>query len=318
MKDFYVSKTDSNKYSTINDALTAAEILGDEPVTIHIEPGIYKERIEVKKPYLTLVGEGKNSEDVVITESYYANMPYEDGLKRGTFRSYSVLIDTHDFTARNITFRNDAGDGRVVGQAVAVYADGDKIIFDNCRLCAHQDTLFTGPLPPKELQSNGFIGPKQFAPRVNGRQLYTHCYIEGDVDFIFGSATAYFEECEIHSLSRDEAVNGYCTAPSTPEGQEYGYVFDKCSFTSNCADRTVYLGRPWRNFAKTVLINCELGAHIKEEGFHDWNKEAAHETMFFAEYKSTGYGAAGKRADYCHTIPEEQSSHYSRTNVLGF
>lgn len=314
--EFHVSKNGSATYKTINEALAAAKSYKDEPVTIFIAPGVYKERLEIKKPFLTLAKEGDG--EVVITESYYARMKMEDGSNRGTFRTYTMLIDTHDFTANDITIRNDAGPGDEVGQAVAVYADGDRITFNNCRLIGSQDTLFTGPLPPKELQPNGFIGPKQFDPRINGRQYYNHCYICGDVDFIFGSATAYFEECEIYSINRNKEVNGYCTAPSTPEGQEFGYVFESCKFTSNCQDSTVYLSRPWRNFAKSVFLNCELGAHIKPEGIHDWNKPDAHATVYYAEYNSKGPGSVGNRVDFFQMLNSDQATIYSRNNVLGF
>ena len=88
--------------------------------------------------------------ETVITYNLGAKMEMEDGSRRGTFRSYSVLIDTHDFTARNLTFENSAGLGALVGQALALYVDGDRILFDRCRMLASQDTIFTGPLPPKE------------------------------------------------------------------------------------------------------------------------------------------------------------------------
>lgn len=137
-----------------------------------------------------------------------------------------------------------------MGQALALYVDGDRILFDRCRMLASQDTIFTGPLPPKEIEPNGFIGPKQYAPRINGRHYYKDCFIRGDIDFIFGSATAYFENCELYSQDIGREINGYVTAASTPEGQEYGYVFEGCHFTGNCPPRSVYLGRPWRNLQK--------------------------------------------------------------------
>ena len=132
---------------------------------------------------------------------------------------------------------------------------------------------------------------------------YKNCRIFGTVDFIFGSATAYFEDCELISLNdrkeetaQDPAaesgeqkeaapVLGYVTAPSTPQGQKYGYVFRNCAFTGpDCPDETCYLGRPWRNYARCVLIDCKIGRHIRKEGWHDWGKERAEETTFFAEY----------------------------------
>ena len=312
-----VDPSGKGDFTTINDALDSVEAVNDNmPVRIELAPGEYYERLEIIRPHVTLVGEDPDT--TCITHSLYALMLMEDGTKRGTFRSYSVFVDANDFTAENITFENASGDGRDVGQALAIYSEGDMVKYINCCFLGCQDTIFTGPLPPKELKPGGFIGPKQFAPRVNGRQYYKDCFIRGDVDFIFGSATAYFENCEIFSNNRGEEINGYVTAPSTPEGQEYGYVFESCHFTSNCPANSVYLGRPWRNYAKAVFLNCEMDGHIRHEGFHDWNKEATHETAYWAEYNSTGEGAKGERAPWVHKLTDEEAAHYSRMNVLGF
>lgn len=235
-----VDQSGKGDFTTINDALDSIEELDENiPVRIELAPGEYYERLEILRPHITLVGE--NADTTFITHSLYAFMLMADGTKRGTFRSYSVLIDTNDFTAENITFENASGDGGEVGQALAIYSEGDMIKYINCCFLGCQDTIFTGPLPPKELQPGGFIGPKQFAPRINGRQYYKDCFIRGDIDFIFGSSTAYFENCEIFSNNRGKEINGYVTAPSTPEGQEYGYVFEGCHFTSNCPADSVYL-----------------------------------------------------------------------------
>ncbi len=328
----YVSNETPEKYPndfhTISDAIASIPEDNKEHITIFIRKGTYKEKLVINKPYITL--EGEDVEDTIITYDDYANMIMEDGSKRGTFRSYSVLIDTHDFTAKNIIFENSAGFGREVGQALALYVDGDRIIFDNCYFIASQDTLFTAPLPPTAFQVGGFTGPKEFAERINGRHYYHNCFIRGDVDFIFGSATAYFDHCEIFSQKTDDLpaaeqeseqkVYGYVTAASTAEGQDYGYVFNECKLTSNCPKKSVYLGRPWRSFAKTIFINCELGEHIKDEGWHDWNKPDAHDTMLYAEYNSTGAGAIaikeGKRAPFSKQLSTEEASLYTKEKVL--
>lgn len=135
----------------------------------------------------------------------------------------------------------------------------DRLLFEDCRFLGSQDTLFTAPLPPKEIEPNGFIGPKQQAPRIHGRHCYRHCYIEGDIDFIFGSATAYFEECEFFSKHIDQDINGYVTAASTPKDQKYGYVINACRFTSNCPPHSVYLGRPWRDPNRNRKLEVLLG-----------------------------------------------------------
>lgn len=280
---------------------------------------------------------GESSAHTVISYDDYALDLMEDGSKRGTFRTYTLFIDTHDVTLQHLTIENASGNSATHGQAIALYADGDRLMIDSCRLLGHQDTLFTGPLPEKERQPGGFIGPKQFAPRINGRQYYKNCYICGDIDFIFGSATAYFEHCTIESLLRTKTsaqsdalsdtsafplIQGYVTAASTPKGQAYGYVFSDCRFTSkDCPAGSVYLGRPWRDYAKTILISCELGAHIHPAGFHDWNRENTHDTVYYAEYASfpatSDYRPLSDRADFVQNLNEQQAGYFAKELVLG-
>ena len=327
MKNIIVSGNvcSETAYPTISAAINSISPDNMEPVTISIEPGIYREKLTIDRPYITFVGTGADSSEVVLTYDDYAYDLMPDGMKRGTFRSYSVLIDTHNITMRNLTIENASGDSATHGQALALYADGDRLFFENIRLLSHQDTLFTGPLPPKEKEPNGFIGPKQFAPRINGRQYYKNCYICGDVDFIFGSATAYFEDCTIESLARfygedayengNAKIQGYVTAASTAEGQKYGYVFSNCKLISNdCADASVYLGRPWREFAKTVFLNCSFGPHIHPERFHDWNKKNAHDTIFYAEYQNEPLPQTA--APFVKYLSKDMLSAYTKEAVL--
>ena len=268
-------------FSSVNEAVQAAKS-GD---TIFVSSGTYRERVEVTKPHITLIGEDMNN--TVIEYGLYARM-IVDGEKLGTFRSYTMLVNTDNFVCRNITVANTAGFGDDVGQAIAVYAEGDSITFEDCRILGHQDTLFTGPLPFREIEKGGFRGPTEFAERRTVHQTYKRCYIEGEVDFIFGSASAYFEECELFSIDCGKEINGFVTAASTYEGTDYGYVFNRCKFTGNCPEGTVYLGRPWRNFAQTVLVNCEIGGHINDELFHDWNKTDARKTVQYGIYNCHG------------------------------
>ena len=320
IKELYVSSDTDKDFRTVSDAVAAARGYSGMKVIIYIAAGVYNERICVEQDNVSLIG----AEDGVtkITYSHYANEVMPEGDKRGTFRTASVFIDSDDFYASNITFSNEAGQGDIVGQAIAMYADGDRLIFENCRFDGFQDTLFTAPLPKKEIQPGGFKGPKQYAPRKVGRHLYKDCYIAGNIDFIFGGAVAYFENCEIFSKKRGEDISGrpqgYIIAPSTFEGQKYGYVFNKCRFTSDCPDASCYLGRPWRNFAKCVIINSDIGAHIRGEGWDDWNKKEAWDTMFFAEYNNSGAGAGMARAPYVRMLTSQQAREYTRENVLGF
>lgn len=308
-----VAKDGSGDYTSVQEAIDS---ITSVPETVFIKNGIYKERVEIHKDNITLIGE--NADGTVITNNYYAFMPMEDGSKRGTFRSYTFFVQANHFNAYNITFENSAGFGKKVGQAIAVYAEGDDLVFKNCHMLGHQDTLFTGPLPMKEKQPGGFVGPTEFAPRIPGRQLYEDCFISGEVDFIFGSAICYFKNCELYALNRNEAINSYYTAPSTYEGQKYGYVFESCSFSGNCPPRTTMLSRPWRIYAKVVLIRCDLSEQVSETGFHDWNKPESHETCYYAEYACTGKGyVPERRPDYVHQLTEREAGEYTREKVFG-
>lgn len=322
-----------------------AQELDVAPVVIHIAPGVYREQLVVERPNVTFLGE--DAENTVIVYGLSAFEVLENGEKRGTFRTASVRIDAQDFNARNITFSNDAGFGHTVGQALALYVDGDRCCFENCRFLGSQDTLFTAPLPLKEAQPGGFRGPGEFKPRILGRHYYKNCFIQGDVDFIFGGGICYFENCTLYSRMPEDRGNeqnkdmqttdgqnagsgkaqtteknspppvyGYVTAASTPEGQPFGYVFENCRLTSNCPEGTVYLGRPWREFAKTVFLRCYMGSHIHPEGWKDWGKPHGH--FYYGEYGCYGPGAVtDQRVDFSHQLTEKEAAEYTREQVLG-
>lgn len=307
-----VAKDNSGDFETVQEAIDS---ITTNEETIFIKKGIYKERIEIKKPFITIIGEDVN--ETKITEGYYALMKMDDGTNRGTFRSYTALFNADNLTIKNLTIENSSGFGTEVGQAIAVYAEGDMIQFENCRMLGHQDTLFTGPLPKEEKQKGGFLGPTEFSARKINRQIYENCYICGEIDFIFGSATAYFKDCELYALNRNMEINSYYTAPSTYEEQEFGYVFEGCRFTGNCPPRTVMLSRPWRIYAKAVFLHCEMSEQITEVGYHDWNKPESHETSYYAEYQCIGDGyVPQKRAPYIHQLTDEEALKYTKENIL--
>lgn len=326
--NLYVSKTTADdSFSSVSEALNSPLAQGTEALTIYIAPGNYKEKLEITRSNLTLIGQGDLPSDVILTYDDYAFAQMPDGSKRGTFRSYSVFLDASNVTVKNLTIENNSGDENTHGQAIALYAEGDSLFFENVRLLGRQDTLFTGPLPPKEVQAGGFIGPKQFAPRINGRQLYKNCYICGNVDFIFGSATAVFDHCTIESLSHNEdasSIQGYVAAPSTPQGQKYGYLFLHCDFISNeCGANTCYLMRPWREYAKSVFIDCTMGPHIHSDGFHDWNKPSSHENGLFAVYHNksatsdhTIISDFMPHADFATFLTDEEAAYYSNIKEI--
>lgn len=168
---FEVSPERAGAYHSISKALEAIDEScpnDGRPVTIHIEPGEYRERVEIHRPHVTI--EGETADSVRIVGSLGAKMPSEDGSgvdgTLGTFRTYTVLVDADDVRLENLTIENDAGDGREVGQAIALYADGDRLVVDACCIKGHQDTLFLGPLPPHE--ANGRVYRTQTSMRRAG------------------------------------------------------------------------------------------------------------------------------------------------------
>lgn len=303
-----VSADGSGDFRKIQDAIDRVPENNKEEVAIYIKNGIYKEKLTIHKPYITLIGE--EAEKTVLTYDDYARKQLPDGKEIGTFGSYSTYIGGNDFTARNITFENSAGSGEQVGQALAVYVDADRARFKNCRFLGRQDTLFTGPKPanPGEEGETAVKGPRQY---------YESCYIEGDVDFIFGSATAVFYKCEIVSLNRNKEINGYITAAATGENERFGYVFIDCSLIANVTPESVYLGRPWRKYANVVFINCWMGHHIIRSGWDNWRDPEREKTVRYMEFGSKGPGSKlDERVKWSRILTEEQAVGYTVVGIL--
>lgn len=292
------------------------------PAVIHIAPGVYREKLVLERPYVTL--EGSGAEETVLVYGDHALQILEDGSKRGTFRTATLRVHTHDVVLRHMTVQNDAGCGRLVGQAIALYADGDRLKLEYCRLLGSQDTLFTAPLPMQEAQPGGFIGPGQHLPRTLGRQYYEHCHIQGDVDFIFGGGICYFEDCDIFAAKaplpppespEGQFIYGYLTAASTFKERPYGYVFHRCRLLGDCPKGSVYLGRPWREYARTVYLECYMGEHIHPAGWADWGKPHRH--FYYGEYACYGPGSDTRlRAGFSCQLTEQEAETYSAETVL--
>lgn len=298
--DIVVAQDGTGDYMTVQEAIDAAPDYSHEKITtIFIKEGIYKERVIIPHNKFRLHISGAGQGKTIITWNDYAERVMENGLKVGTSGSASIYIHASYITFEDITFENSAGNSKEIAQAVAVFTDGDFLFFHRCSFLGNQDTLYTYGRYGKD----GGIK----------RNYYLDCYIEGTTDFIFGTSIALFENCTIHSKK-----NSYVTAASTIEGQKYGYVFRNCRLTAAPGITKCYLGRPWRPFAKTVFIDCELGSHILPEGWHNWNKPDAEKTSFYAEYGSTGPGAASKaeRVKWCHFLKEKQLSDYSFEKIM--
>ena len=286
--NLYVAADGSAPFKSVQATIMAVPSGSqDNPVIIHLAPGTYKELIYLQreKRFFRLVGQ--DATNTVLSFNLFAGLTNAEGKPIGTFKTPSTTIDADDFSAENLTFENSAGP---VGQALAIRVDGDRASFRHCRFLGRQDTILLN----------------------RGRQYFDGCYICGDVDFIFGAATAWFEKCEIHAL-RD----GYLTAASTPVDSPFGFVFSHCQITGEPGVKT-FLGRPWRIYASTLYLNCDLAGVVRPEGWNDWKKPEAHTATRYAEFNSTGDGASPtNRPGWTRQLTEADAKKVTVEKVLG-
>jgi Pectin methylesterase len=277
------------QFKTVQGAINAAATgTATNPTVIRVKSGTYKELIYIQreKRFLHLIGE--NATNTILTYDLNARMPGHDGKPIGTFRTASTLIDADDLTAENIAFENSADP---VGQALAIRIDGDRITFRNCRFLGWQDTILAN----------------------RGRHYFENCYIAGHVDFIFGGATCWFENCRVHSL-RD----GYLTAASTPANQPFGFVFSNCKITAEGSEVKTYLGRPWRGYASVTYLNTEMAAAIGPQGWDNWRDPAREKTARFSEYHSSGPGFdSAARVKWARQLTDAEAKEFTLDKVLG-
>lgn len=290
--DATVAADGSAEFKSVQAAIDAAPSNRKNFYYIYIKKGVYKEVITIPqdKPYIYLIGE--DSSRTLLTYDNYAKKLDATGKEYGTSGSASFFVLGSFFVAEKITFSNTAGIN--AGQALAININSELSAFKNCRFLGHQDTWFAG---------NGT------------RQYLKHCFIQGSVDFIFGGSSAFFEKCELQSTRA-----GYITAASTPDAQQYGYVFDQCKLTAvpTVKEQSVYLGRPWRPSAHVVYLNCDMGKHIKKEGWHNWGNQSNERTAFYGEYQSRGAGyQVDKRVPWSRQLTTDEVEKYSLTQVIG-
>ena len=270
-----VSRDGTGNFRTLQEAIESARAFMDYTVTIYVKNGVYKEKVIVPSWVENIDIIGEDRDKTIITYDDHANIN-----KMGTFRTYTVKVEGSDITFKNLTIENNAAQ---LGQAVALHTEGDRLKFSNCRILGNQDTIYTGA---------------KFT-----RLYFKDCYIDGTTDFIFGPSTALFEDCIIHSKR-----NSYVTAASTPKEAKYGYVFKHCKLTAEPGVDKVYLGRPWRPYAYTLFIECELGKHIVLAGWHNWGKQSNEETARYMEYKNTGEGAnASERVAWSKQLTKKEA-----------
>ena len=295
-----VSRDGTGEFRTIDEAIEVCRAFMDYTKVIYVKKGVYKEKLIIPSWLTNITICGEDRDNTIITWDDHANikMPVGGldseaavkGKPMGTFRTYTLKVQGSYITLMDITIENNAAK---LGQAVALHTEGDHILVQNCRLLGNQDTVYTG---------------------VGGtRVAFYDCYIEGTTDFIFGPSIAWFQNCEIHSKA-----NSYITAASTPAGQKYGYVFYKCRLTADKDVDKVYLGRPWRPFAATIFMDCELGKHIRPEGWHNWNNAKNEETARYAEYGNKGEGASTKnRVKWSKQLSKKEAAKVTLLDAFG-
>lgn len=314
---------DFNSVQKAIDSVTAIPT-AEHPVNIYIQPGVYNEVVKVTKPYIRLINSSGNAEKVVIT--YDRASGHSDSTRNfGTEKSatFSVEPEATGFRAENITFVNSYNiddTTRTQTQAVAVMTQADKIVFENCRFIGRQDTLYL---------KGASMGQNVYGQANPARVYLKDCYVEGTVDFIFGDATAFFDNCRLFMAYYEKG--GHFTAANTTLFN-LGYVFNGCElsvsdkYTAENANM-IDLGRPWqadlsyKNYGSaTTFINCKLPEILKPEGFSLWDSLTVENKIRYKEYGSRDKNGKlfdlSKRAGFVQILTEEQAQAYNAYNVL--
>ncbi|KAL3632850.1 hypothetical protein CASFOL_025834 [Castilleja foliolosa] len=267
--DVVVAADGSGNYRTVEAAVAAAPEKSSRRYVIRIKAGVYRENVEVtkKKTNIMFVGDGRAT--TIIT----GNRNVQDGST--TFKSATVAAVGEGFLARDITFQNTAGPSK--HQAVALRVGSDLSAFYRCDILAYQDTLY--------VHSN--------------RQFFVECLISGTVDFIFGNAAAVLQNCDIHARRPSSGQKNMVTAQGrTDPNQNTGIVIQNCRIgaTSDLSGLQgsfpTYLGRPWKEYSRTVVMTSSITNVIHPAGWHEWSGNFALSTLYYAEYRNTGTGAA--------------------------
>ncbi len=285
-----VARDGTGEFRTVGEAVEVCRAFMEYHKVIFVKKGTYKEKVIIPSWLDNIEILGEDAESTIITYDDHANIRMEGTEKgMGTFRTYTMKIEGNGITLKNITIENNSAR---LGQAVALHTEGDRLCFINCRLLGHQDTVYTG--------------------KAGTRLYFTHCYIEGTTDFIFGPSTAWFEDCTIKSKA-----DSYVTAASTPKDVEYGYIFNRCRLVADENAQKVYLGRPWRPYAYTLFMNCELGKHIVPAGWHNWGNTDNEKTARYLEYNNTGEGALKDgRASWSRQLTKKEAAAITKERVF--
>jgi len=289
-RDWLVAADGSGDYRSVQAAIDAVPDGNRTRQVIVLREGLYRGVVKVPKEKTRVTLRGAGAGASILSWNNYADLvDPATGKAMRTSGSATVYVYGDEFIAEDLTIENTAGN---VGQALALYAAPPRGGFRNVRLLGNQDTLYTH----------------------EGSVLhFKDCYIEGTVDFIFGAATALFDDCTVVS----KGTLGWVTAASTPEGQRFGYVFRRALLRGEGVG-TAYLGRPWRPFARTVFLQSNLGPHIVQAGWHNWDKPDAERTTYYGEFGSVGAGASPEeRVAWSHHLSGDEAAQYTTEAVLG-
>jgi len=294
-----VAADGAGDFRTLQEAIATVPENSPDRTVLEIKPGRYHGPVVISAKLAKVTLRGEDAQTTII--DWERNVkgerpPGADGTNPG------VSVAGKDFHAENITFQNSSGDQ---GQGLALRVDADRAVFAHCRFLGWQDTLMI----------NG------------GRQYFHDCYLEGRVDFIYGDATAFFENCEVHSKN-----GGYVTAASTPANHPFGFVFRHCRLTGDTTPwpdpnapkppkpgkfPNTHLGRPWRPDANVIFLECEMGEHIQPEGWNNWGQTAYQTTARYGEYASTGPGAhPDQRVYWARRLTKEEADKITPATVL--
>ncbi|OMP07990.1 Pectinesterase, catalytic [Corchorus olitorius] len=267
--DIVVAKDGSSKYKTIKAALKAVPDKSKKKRTvIYVKKGIYKENVKVEKNKwnVTMIGDGMDS--TIVTGS----LNFVDGTP--TFETATFAVFGKGFVGQDMAFVNSAGPQK--HQAVALMSSADQSVFYRCRFDAFQDTLYAHA----------------------NRQFYRECTITGTVDFIFGNSAVVFQNCNI--LPRQPMSNQQNTITAQGKvdpNQNTGISIQNCTiapFDKLTSSLRTYLGRPWKAYSTTILMNSNIGSLIHPSGWLPWSGDSAPSTIFYSEYKNTGPGSSTK------------------------
>eukprot|EP01018_Ginkgo_biloba_P027984 Gb_24564 [translate_table: standard] len=266
--DVIVAQDGSGKYKTIQAAVDAAPNNSKKRYVIRVKKGTYKEHVEVNKQKTNLMIIGDGMEATVVTGSRNV----VDGST--TFDSATFVAVGKGFIAQDMAFVNTAGPSK--NQAVALRVGSDQSVLYRCKIMGYQDTLYVHSL----------------------RQFYRECRILGTVDFVFGNAAVVFQSCTLLARKPLQNQKNAITAQGrTDPNQNTGISIHSCSIAADAdlvavkSSFPTYLGRPWKNYSRTVFMQSSLGDLIHPAGWLEWDRDFALKTLYYGEYKNSGPGS---------------------------